>query len=65
MNFQRQIVREAEVSNVALGLCSSQTNNWVLQAISASFTPVVPRSTTSFTLSDIESIRAKEDMAFK
>ncbi|KAI9564237.1 hypothetical protein GHT06_007975 [Daphnia sinensis] len=45
MNFQRQIVREAE-------------------AISASFTPVVPRSTTSFTLSDLDSIRSKEDMAF-
>nr|CAH0105759.1 unnamed protein product [Daphnia galeata] len=46
MNFQRQVVREAE-------------------AISASFTPVVPRSTTSFTLSDLDSIRSKEDMAFK
>ncbi|EFX77134.1 hypothetical protein DAPPUDRAFT_198588 [Daphnia pulex] len=45
MNFQRQVVREAE-------------------AISASFTPVVPRSTTSFTLSDLDSIRSKEDMAF-
>ncbi len=70
MNFQRQVVREAEVGSL------TQPNAWSLliilffssninKAISASFTPVVPRSTTSFTLSDLDSIRSKEDMAFK
>lgn len=35
------------------------------EAISSGFVPVVPRSTTSFTLSDLESVRAKEERAFK
>ena len=70
MNFQRQVVREAEVSVSTQHLCMlniirHSILDIPLQAISASFTPVVPRSTTSFTLSDLDSMRSKEDMAFK
>lgn len=73
MNFQRQVVREAEVSVAHLRFSSCSRDTFLtffclkhfLQAISASFTPVVPRSTTSFTLSDLDSMRSKEDMAFK
>jgi amyloid beta (A4) precursor protein-binding family B protein 2 (Fe65-like) len=69
MNFQRQVVREAEVGSY-ITKCLNLINYSFLfpnvnKAISASFTPVVPRSTTSFTLSDLDIIRSKEDMAFK